>query len=245
MSSYDEIAEMYHVLWADWYLLAALPALEKLFFSRLPAGARVLDLCCGSGHITRELIFRGYRVTGVDASGRLIAIARRELPQAHWLVCDARALELGVRFDAALSTFDSLNHILTLDELRHIFGRVHSILEPGGLFVFDMNLDEAYSLDLGQWTVNISESRVGLVRSTYDVVARVAATELISFEKNSHGLWRQHKTVVRERCYPTSEILGALIASGFKDVEAIPASDAGILSNLGFGRIFFRARPQK
>src|ERR1700728_153608 len=83
-SSYDDIADMYHSLWANWYLPAALPALEKLFFSQLCSGGRVLDLCCGSGHVTRELVERGYAVTGVDASAALIAIARRELPQVDF-----------------------------------------------------------------------------------------------------------------------------------------------------------------
>src|SRR5947208_12874629 len=49
-SAYDETAGMYHALWADWYLPAAVPALEKLFFSKVPAGPRVLDVCCGPGH---------------------------------------------------------------------------------------------------------------------------------------------------------------------------------------------------
>ena len=62
---------MYDSLWADWYLPAAMPALEKLVFSRVPNGARILDVCCGSGHVTTELVRRGYSVTGVDASAAL------------------------------------------------------------------------------------------------------------------------------------------------------------------------------
>ncbi len=108
---------MYHSLWADWYLPAARPALENLFFSRVPAGARVLDLCCGSGHVTKELIARGYRVTGVDNSTQLIALAQRELPQAQFFVQDVTCLDVEGPFDAVLSTFDSLNHILDLAAL--------------------------------------------------------------------------------------------------------------------------------
>ena len=67
-SSYDEIAVMYHALWATSYLPAAEPALEKLFFARLVPPAHVLDVCCGSGHVTSTLVKRGYRVTGVDVS---------------------------------------------------------------------------------------------------------------------------------------------------------------------------------
>lgn len=243
-SSYDEIAGMYHELWANWYLPAALPALEELFFSEAPSDCSVLDLCCGSGHVTREIAARGYSVTGVDASAALITIARGELPQVNWLVQDARRLQLSSRFDAALSTFDSLNHILSLDELRRVFRGVHDALKPGGLFVFDMNLEEAYSLDLRQWTVEVAESRVCLARGTYDFAAKLASTELIWFVKTSHGLWRQHRSVVQQRCYLADEIVNALETSGFKAIEAIPAREAGIATELGLGRIFFRARSQ-
>src|SRR4051794_22373065 len=95
LSSYDPIAGMYHKLWADWYLPAALPALELLFFSKVPQGSRVLDVCCGSGHVTRELIRRGYAVTAVDASAELIALAKRDWPGVDWRVQDARNIDAG------------------------------------------------------------------------------------------------------------------------------------------------------
>jgi len=91
-SPYDAVAGMYHALWNHLYLPAAMPALERLLFSRVPAGGRVLDLCCGSGHVTRELVGRGYRVTGVDSSAGLIALATRDLPGVDFQVQDAREL---------------------------------------------------------------------------------------------------------------------------------------------------------
>jgi|SRR5579875_2210018 len=241
-SSYDEIAEMYHALWANWYLPAALPALEKLFFLGMPARARVLDLCCGSGHVTRELVRRGYRVTGVDASAALVAIARRELPKAEFQVQDARTLAMEKRFEGALSTFDSLNHILSLDELSRTFAGVHAALKPQGLFVFDMNLEEAYSMDLRQWTVDIAEDTVGLVRGSYDFTAKLASTELIWFIRSSDQLWRQQRSIVEQRCYEQAEIVAALEAAHFREIEAIPARDAGVRTDMAFGRVFFVAR---
>jgi SAM-dependent methyltransferase len=242
-SPYDEIASMYHMLWADWYLPAALPALEKLFFSRTPAGSHVLDLCCGSGHVTKELITRGYRVTGVDNSAELVGLAKKELPGVDFLVQDARELHLENRYDAVLSTFDSLNHIPDLDGLRHVFGAVGHVLKPGGLFVFDMNLEEAYSADLREWAVNVRDGSVGLVRGEFDAISKRARTELISFVRvGDDNLWTQRRSVVEQQCYPEAEILLALASAGFKSVEAVPSREAGITSELGFGRIFFVAR---
>ena len=237
---------MYHTLWADWYFPAAWPALDKLFFSQVPPGTRVLDVCCGSGHVTKELIARGYQVTGIDSSAELIAQARADLPGVDLRVQDARAIQLETRYQAALSTFDSLNHVLSLDDLRKVFNGVCRALEPGAMFVFDMNLEEAYLSDPGwreRWTVNIDDESVGLVRGTYDRFAKMARTELIWFIKNgTDDLWRQRRSVVEQRCYPQSEILLALDQAGFREIEAIRAEDAGIQSNLGIGRIFFVAR---
>lgn len=242
VSSYDEIAEMYHALWADWYLPAALPALEQLFFSRVPAGSRVLDVCCGSGHVTKELVRRGYQITGIDSSAALIAYARSELPQVDFRVQDVRCIQLERHYDAALSTFDSLNHLLTPDDLQMALSGVHGILRTGGLFVFDMNLEEAYSLDIQEWTVDISPNRIGLVRGTYDPVTKKASTEVICFSKISEdNLWRQSRSVVEQRCYNQSEIVYALTQAGFRRIETVSARAAGVTSGLGFGRIFFSA----
>ncbi|MBV8549769.1 MAG: class I SAM-dependent methyltransferase [Acidobacteriaceae bacterium] len=242
ISSYDEIAGMYHELWADWYLPAAMPALERLLFSRLPHGACVLDLCCGSGHVTKELVARGYQVTAVDNSAELIAIAQRNLPGVDFRVQDARDLQLEKRYDAVLSTFDSLNHILELDGLRRVFAGVQRSLKPGGLFLFDMNLEEAYSADLRQWAVDISDTSVGLVRGVFDPISKMARTELIWFVRTGQdNLWRQHRSVVKQQCYSQSEILLALTEAGFRGVEAVQSRDAGVVSELGFGRVFFLA----
>ncbi len=243
-SSYDEIAGMYHNLWNDWYLPAAMSALERLFFSQVNSGARILDLCCGSGHVTKELVARGYQVTGVDASARLIEEARAYLPSVELAVQDVRELELHKSFDAILSTFDSLNHILTLEGLTRVFEAASKSLSPEGLFLFDMNLEDAYSADLHQWAVTVNDDNVTLVRGRYDRARHIGATELVWFVKDETdaSVWRRRSSVVEERCYPEADILNALRAAGFSRVEVTPAVDAGMNSQLGTGRCFFSAR---
>jgi SAM-dependent methyltransferase len=242
-SSYDEIAGMYHALWADWYFPAAKPALERLFFSEVSAGAAVLDVCCGSGHVTKELVKRGYKVTGVDSSAELIAQARRDLPQVDLQVQDARVMQLPMRYDAALSTFDSLNHIMCIDDLRRAFERVHRVLVSAGLFVFDMNVERAYLHDHQRWTVNIRDESVGLVRGTYSPQEKKASTEIVWFVKaGEDNVWKQHRSVVEQRCYTRTEIVAALSETGFREIEAISAEELGVTADLGFGRIFFVAR---
>ncbi len=241
-SAYDSIAHLYNKLWADWYLPSALPALEQLFFRRVPVASRILDLCCGSGHVTKELVDRGYRVTGIDNSSELIEIARRLLPSAEFSVQDASDFRISEPVDAALSTFDSLNHIVESDRLARAFACTHASLKAGGLFVFDMNLEEAYATDLQQWTVERDDSSVSLVRGTYNPADQLASTELIWFAKNKENdCWRRETSIVKQRCYAEADILDGVAAAGFTNIEVSPAPALGVQAGLAYGRIFVSA----
>ncbi len=212
-------------------------------FARLSPNASVLDVCCGSGHVTAELVKHGYDITGVDSSKALIEIARRDLPQVEFFVQDVRHLNVPGPFDAAISTFDSLNHILSLEDLQAVFSGVYSALKPGGLFVFDMNLEEAYSLDLHQWLVNIRHDAVGLSRGMYDPVTHTAHTELIWFTQTaSKDCWQRRQSIVEERCYEKPDIVQALQFSRFRNIEAHSAEELAVDKEFGFGRYFFSAR---
>src|SRR4051812_17690181 len=229
-SSYDPIAEMYHKLWADWYLPAALPALDRLFFSKVRFGSKVLDVCCGSGHVTRELIRRGYAVTAVDASAELISLARRDWPEVDWRVQDARYIDVArAQYIAALCTFDSLNHLSHVDDLEKVFESVHGALEPGGLFVFDMNLEEAFLSDHRRWTAEVTSEYVSLVRGSYDEATKTARTELVWFvPEGSPDTWRQHRSIVEQKSFPEPEIRLRLAKAGFSNITVTSALDAGM-----------------
>src|SRR6185437_9786107 len=121
------------------------------FFPALSPGAAILDVCCGCGHVTEALTARGYNVTGLDSSQELLARASKLLPDTRFVISDVRNFVSAERFDGALSTFDSLNHLLSYADLAAAFRSVKRALKPGAPFFFDMNLEEAYSLDLGNW----------------------------------------------------------------------------------------------
>src|SRR4051794_34840481 len=74
------------------------------FVDRLPTGAAVLDLGCGSGRpVAQYLAEQGLRVTGVDSSPTMISLCRGRLPDQEWIVADMRGLSLGRRFDGILA----------------------------------------------------------------------------------------------------------------------------------------------
>jgi len=64
----------------------------------IPAGASVLELGCGTGRITRQLVRLGYRVTAVDESAEMLAHVR----DAETVQAQIEGLDLGRRFDAVV-----------------------------------------------------------------------------------------------------------------------------------------------
>jgi SAM-dependent methyltransferase len=131
---YDEIVvDPSHGRWASF--------LDELWRAD-PEGVRsVLDLCCGTGLLAGELIARGYRVVGVDASDAMLALARERLgPEVVLSRMTLPDLEVEAVFDAAVCTFDGFNY-LTPDELRLTIAALADRLRPGGWLVFDLHTD--------------------------------------------------------------------------------------------------------
>ena len=240
VSGYDAVAEFYRLAWADWYLPSIRPALDRFLFSAVPYRGRILDVCCGCGHVTREAVRRDYTVVGLDNSAELITRAAADLPSANFIVADARQFAFRIPFDGAFSTFDSLNHLLTYEDLRAAFRCVRAALHPGASFFFDMNLEEAYSLDLSHWTNYSDQNAIGFVRGTYRPVSRRAETQLVWFIREQESLWRRSDALIPEQCYSKEEIQTALTEAGFASVECYTALEAGVTDDLGFGRLYVR-----
>jgi SAM-dependent methyltransferase len=124
-----------------------LEALER-FCAALPPGAAVLDVGCGSGWPWgAALIDRGCRVTGLNASPRLIAHAARTLPEGHWAVGDMRDLDLGRTFDGLL-VWHSLFH-LTPEDQRRALDRILAHAAPSASLMMTVPVEAA--VQIGEW----------------------------------------------------------------------------------------------
>jgi SAM-dependent methyltransferase len=101
-----------------------------------------LDVACGTGLAIEFFESRGFRSTGVDASEPMLRVARQ---RARRLVCaDMRALPLRTTFARITSLYDSLNHMMSRDDLVAAFRGIRSVMDADSLFFFDMNHPEIY-----------------------------------------------------------------------------------------------------
>lgn len=239
-TGYDPLAWFYNRYWGARYHRQAFPIVERLLLSRIPPGVPLLDLCCGTGHLTRPLAERGYRMTGIDSSEEMLRFARENVPAAEFFLLDARGFDFSPRFQAALSTFDSLNHILEIDALAAVFRNVYRALREGGLFLFDLNLEEAYLREWDKQSAIVEEDHVCIVRGGYDPAARLGRAEITTFRREEG--WRRSDIILFQRAHSPEEVQSALEGAGFRGVCRHDAgAGLGMAGEIGVGRAFFLA----
>lgn len=214
-SNYDKFAAVYNKHWGE-DSLGSLPRLERLVLCKLNPGSMILDGCCGTGQFARKLSAKGFLVVGVDASFEMLRHAAANAPGCEFICADIRSFCLSRKFDAAFSLYDSLNHLLTLDDLESVFLNVSSCLAPGGVFAFDLNTEVQYRTSWsGTWTIPDPSS------TTVASTSYCKDTRLAEFRATISSPNRVQPDVVHlvQTWYPTSTVVQALERSGFRDVS--------------------------
>ncbi len=145
---YDAIGERF-AEWRDRIVGDPRREWEEELVSRLPAGARVLELGCGAGVPDTQRLAARFRVTGVDISAEQVRRARAAVPDADFLHADITSLELASgSFDAVVS-FYAFNHI-PRELLAPAFARIDHWLVPGGLLMTALGVGDTEAWT-GEW----------------------------------------------------------------------------------------------
>ncbi len=239
-SPYDAFAWFYDRHWAKIFAANALFAVDTLLLPHIPICSRVLDLCCGTGQLAAALAGRGYRVTGVDLSGEMLARARQHGASPDWVRADVRQFALAPTFDAATCLFDSLNHVLTTDDLQRALTCARDALVPGGLLLFDVNTEQGFRERwVREWQVATPDGVCRLV-GEYDPDRRLGSYHF-TLRGQGAEVWRCAEFEFRERCHSPAELRRALAQAGLEVEEVCDAVDDLDLDEEA-GRAFYLVR---
>ena len=129
----------------------------------------LLDLGCGGGHNDFTLK-RYFEITGVDVSSQMLEGAKKLNPEVTYLSGDMRSVRLGKTFDA-VTIFDSISYMLTVEELRAAFQTAYVHLNPGGVFLTYMEEETPERFTQNKTTVSTHTKggvEITLIENQYD-----------------------------------------------------------------------------
>ena len=203
---YDELMGVDYESWLD--------VIEELWQARRPQ--LVLDLCCGAGGMSQALEKRGYTPIGVDASVEMLMKAREKLsPEALLLCQDMRDLDLYGTVGAALCSCDSLNYLETEEDLLDVFQKVNLFLDPGGLFIFDMNTPYKFANLMGDNTfAETTDDAAYIWENEYDPEEGINTFAVTFFARQPSGLYERFFELHQEFSYPLERVLALLEEAG-------------------------------
>lgn len=237
MEAYTGFAEVYdlfmdNVPYQEWsqYLVSLLQEYQV-------SEGLVLELGCGTGKITRLLAQAGYDMIGVDNSQEMLQIAKQrscdeleDMEQENtsilYLLQDMREFELYGTVRAVVSVCDSINYILEEEELLQVFQLVNNYLDPGGVFIFDMNTLYKYREILGERTFCENRKQASFVwENYYDHRDQINQYDLTLFirEPGHEELYRKYEEIHFQRGYELRRIQELLVQAGLEFVAAYDA----------------------
>ena len=204
----------------------------------------ILDLGCGTGTLTNLLADAGYDMIGVDGSEEMLMEAREKTanPDVLYLCQDMREFELYGTVRAVVSTCDTMNYLLTPEDFIQTVRLVNNYLDPGGLFIFDLNTLYKFRELMGNTTIAESGEDASFIWDNFfDEETGRNEYDLTLFIRQENGLFERKIEVHEEQGYTLEEVKKFLLAGGMEFVRVFDAVTGGEPTE-NSEKVFFIAR---
>lgn len=218
MDAYTSFAQVYDLfmdnvpyeLWGAY--------LDKRFKEYGIEDGLLLDLGCGTGKLTRFMEKKGYDMIGIDFSYEMLDVAMsKSTDSILYLLQDMREFELYGTVRGIYSACDCLNYILEDNELLEVFRLVNNYLDPGGIFIFDMNTPYKYQTLLGEYTFAENREEGSFIwENYYDTEEKINEYDLTLYVKSEDGCFERFQETHFQKCYTMSTIKNLIEEAGLE-----------------------------
>ncbi len=212
----DDLAYIHDVGY-DFHARGAAPNLLEILRQRDVTDGLVVELGCGSGLLSKELVQAGYKTLGIDQSEAMIRIAQGRVPQADFVAQSFLDAELP-SCRAVISIGECLAYLFDPNNgpaaLQELFSRVYQALEPGGVLVFDMPEPGRGKASKGGLRGRRADDWVCVYEATEDPQTRILTRNITTFRKDGDS-YRRDDEVHRLRLYHGHELEDMLRPLGF------------------------------
>lgn len=247
MNSYKNLAVSYDRLTNDVDYEAVVDFYRQILARDGVTPRTAVDLACGTGSVAMLLAQQGLQVTAVDLSEDMLAVASQkacELENPPVFICQPlQELRLPRGVDLAVCALDSLDYITDPEDCEKAIRRIYKVLNPGGIFIFDVNTPEKLRAMDGQVFLDEDEDVFCVWRGEFDEKTNICSYGMDLFQREG-DCWVRSFEEHQEYAYSRQQLTAYLKNAGFTHI-ACYADRRFAEPAEGEQRIYFKARKGK
>ncbi len=247
MGVYENLAVSYDRLTNDVDYRATVEFYYEILKKEGFSPRTAVDLACGTGSVTAILAEKGLDVIGVDMSEEMLTVAQQKscgLEHPPRFICQQlQKLYLPRGVDLAVCSLDSLDYITDPADCAEAIRRVYKILNPGGIFIFDVNTPEKLRAMDGQMFLDEDDDVYCVWRGEFDEKTNICSYGMDLFQRRGN-VWQRSFEEHREYAYSQEQLTEYLKTAGFTHIR-VYADRRFEAPREGEQRIYFKARKGK
>lgn len=247
MEAYTDFSKVYDIFMDETPYEEWAEFIHKLVVKMGINKGLLLDLGCGTGTMSEIFAKMEYDVIGIDISTDMLRVATDKKEQSGldilYLCQDMRKFELYGTVSTIISVCDSLNYLLSEQDVEKTFRLVNNYLDPKGVFIFDFNTDYKYKHIIGDTVIAENRDTCSFIwENTYYEEEKLNEYELTIFVKDGN-LYQKFIEEHYQKGYSLEEMKTLVEKAGMEFVEAIDA-DTKSKPTTRSERIYIVAREQ-